>query len=57
MLFAIQANGAAIQLNMTVAEFQAAQAAAAPSSWIPVTEVTLGPIMLNTFVIVYYYEV
>jgi len=57
MLMVVQANGASLQLNMSAADFQAAQAASAPSSWIQVTDATLGTITLNTFVIVYYYEV
>ena len=57
MLMVVQANGATLQLNMTMADFQTAMAAAAPSPWISVIEMTLGQIMLNIYVIVYYYEI
>ena len=57
MLTIIQANGAAIQTNITLEDFMTLVAAAAPSSWINVTDLDIGPIMLNTFAIAYVYQV
>ena len=56
MITIVQANGAALQTDMTIADFQALIIASAPSSWIQITEVNLGSIYLNTFVINYYFQ-
>ena len=56
MITIVQANGAALQTDMTIADFQALMIASAPSSWIQLTEVNLGSIYLNTFVINYYFQ-
>lgn len=56
MITIVQANGAALQTDMTIADFQALMAASAPAPWISLTEINLGPIYINTFVINYYFQ-
>jgi hypothetical protein len=57
MLVIIQANGAALNVDMSLADFESLMASAAPSSWVTVTDMTVGLILLNTFTIAYLYEV
>jgi hypothetical protein len=57
VLVIIQANGAALNINMSLADFEGLMAAAAPSSWVTVTDTMIGSILLNTFTIAYIYEV
>jgi len=55
MITIIQANGAALQTDLSLADFQGLMASVAPSSWVNITEVTLGSIWLNSFTIAYYF--
>ena len=55
MLMIIQANGAALQTDMTLTDFQALIVSVAPSPWITITESVLGSIILNVFTVSYYY--
>lgn len=57
MLKIIEANGTILETDMTIADFQALVANAAPSSWITITETHYGDIYLNTFTVAFYYEV
>ena len=56
MLIIIQANGASLKFDMTISDFMSLIAAAAPSSWISITDDFLGPLMINTFTIAYIYD-
>ena len=56
MLRIVQANGFALETDMTKEEFMQAIADASPSPWIVITETTLGSVTLNTFCIAYIKE-
>jgi hypothetical protein len=57
MIIIVQANGAAIKADMSLQDFMALIAAVVPSSWVNVTDLDIGPIMLNTFAVAYVYQV
>lgn len=56
MLTIVQANGAALNTDISAQEFQTMITMAAPSPWITINTNSLGTVILNTFTIAYFYD-